>query len=128
MGKWSSRLEAGIAHIAQALHLTSCVCVYTWQTLTPEMMEEYAPTGAQSLLKALATVGNPLKALQRVHTHLSGLTEELRQRVAKRRADNEDELQLYHGEVGDVRTRTLDLGVERCVCGWGAKPFSQVKR
>ena len=116
-GGWSSRLEAGSAYIAQALHLTSCVCVYMWQTLTPEMMEEYAPTGAQSLLKALATVGNPLKALQRVHTHLSGLTEELRQRVAKRRADNEDELQLYHGALSDVRTQYALTLVLNDVCG-----------
>lgn len=59
--------------------------------------DEYAPTRAPSLVEALSAVDNPLQTLRQLHSHLSALTDELRARVAARRAAREEELQLYHG-------------------------------
>jgi len=67
------------------------------QALTPELLQEYAPTGAKSLIDSLQMIGNPLQALRKVQRHLSALTEELRQLVSKRRGESDEELQLYHG-------------------------------
>jgi hypothetical protein len=76
------------------------------QSLTPDMVrDEYAPTRAPSLLEALAVVDNPLHTLRRLHAHLSALTDELRTRVAARRAAREEELQLYHGPYSQADRR-----------------------
>ncbi|KAK2149564.1 hypothetical protein LSH36_446g00009 [Paralvinella palmiformis] len=69
---------------------------------TEEDYEKLVPTGGGSLIRAMRTIGNPLRACNRIYYIMCKLLDRIKELKQKPRAE---EVKLYHGESWELMTR-----------------------